>query len=391
MAVTMTDISRQEAAGFAQEVVRCVGEHMYGMDDVIRLCLVALYSDGHVLLEGNPGLGKTALVNTLGKVLCLDFGRIQFTPDLMPIDIIGTMMPAPADNGQIRFKFEPGPVFTTLLLADEINRATPKTQSALLEVMQERRVTVTGQTYRIAPRRQFGTNGQSDLRMPFMVLATQNPIDHEGTYDLPEAQSDRFMFKVLMPMPDDGTLRRIMTKVTDGGEEDAQLDRLFTGEEQAIMFFHKMRRAIAAMPVAPMVEDHIVQLVLAHTEHAASRKTRLDSPVSLLEYGLGPRTAIALRFGVKAWTLFFADTRVQQANVEALAKVIFPVLRHRVKLRYEWMEEYAARYPAATRERLMDRYLYDLCLATLPRGRDADSYRRGFSGKLQEVMSIGGY
>ncbi|MCB0128566.1 MAG: AAA family ATPase, partial [Caldilineaceae bacterium] len=177
----MTGMNPKEFAGTALTIVQ---EDMKDLDEVVRLCFVALYTNGHVLLEGNPGLGKTALVRALGDTLGFAKGRIQFTPDLMPADITGTYIPIPRD-GLMTLEFRPGPINTSLLLADEINRATPKTQSAMLEAMAEKQVTVLGESRK--------------LPVPFMVLATQNPIDHEGTYTLPEAQSDRFMFKLLMP------------------------------------------------------------------------------------------------------------------------------------------------------------------------------------------------
>ena len=187
-------------------VIDAVGEELYGLETVIKLSLAALLSGGHVLLEGNPGLGKTELVKRLAQVLNLKAGRIQFTPDLMPADITGTLMPT--GNGGLRF--QSGPIFTSLLLADEINRATPKTQSAMLEAMAEKKVTVLGEAHA--------------LPSPFVVLATQNPIDHEGTYNLPAAQADRFMFKVRMPVPDGPTVKRIVRKRAGAGAPGPQAE-----------------------------------------------------------------------------------------------------------------------------------------------------------------------
>src|ERR1700752_998529 len=187
-------------------IIDAVGEELYGVVTVIKLSLAALLSGGHVLLEGNPGLGKTELVKRLARVLNLRAGRIQFTPDLMPADITGTLMPS--GNGGRRF--HSCPRFTSLLLADEINRATPKTQSAMLEAMAEKKVTVLGEEHA--------------LPSPFVVLATQNPIDHEGTYNLPAAQADRFMFKVRMPVPDGPTLKRIVRKRSGAGAPSPQSD-----------------------------------------------------------------------------------------------------------------------------------------------------------------------
>ena len=187
-------------------VIDAVAEELYGVETVIKLSLAALLSGGHVLLEGNPGLGKTELVKRLARVMNLKAGRIQFTPDLMPADITGTLMPT--GNGGLRF--QSGPIFTSLLLADEINRATPKTQSAMLEAMAEKKVTVLGEEHA--------------LPSPFVVLATQNPIDHEGTYNLPAAQADRFMFKVRMPVPDGPTVKRIVRKRAGAGAPDPESD-----------------------------------------------------------------------------------------------------------------------------------------------------------------------
>ena len=189
---------------FADSILQEAGQKMFGVADVVRLCLIALYTNGHILLEGNPGLGKTELVKTLSNILTLPYRRIQFTPDLMPADITGTLGPS-KDNPR-ELTFQPGPIFTSLLLADEINRATPKTQAAMLEAMAERQVTVVGETHMLGQydfKPFLGQDGNPiapNAKRPFMVMATQNPIDHEGTFDLPEAQADRFMFKILMPI-----------------------------------------------------------------------------------------------------------------------------------------------------------------------------------------------
>src|ERR1041384_948191 len=197
-------------------VVKAVGEELYGLETVIRLSLAALFGGGHVLLEGNPGLGKTELVKRLARVMNLKAGRIQFTPDLMPADITGTLMPT--GNGGLRF--QSGPIFTSLLLADEINRATPKTQSAMLGAMAEKKVTVLGEAHA--------------LPSPFVVLATQNPIDHEGTYNLPAAQADRFMFKVRMPVPDGATLKRILRKRAGAGAPEPEASAESGGSTPAL-------------------------------------------------------------------------------------------------------------------------------------------------------------
>src|SRR5262245_37398855 len=237
-------------------VIDAVAEELYGVETVIKLSLAALLSGGHVLLEGNPGLGKTELVKRLAQVMNLKAGRIQFTPDLMPADITGTLMPT--GNGGLRF--QSGPIFTSLLLADEINRATPKTQSAMLEAMAEKKVTVLGEEH--------------TLPTPFVVLATQNPIDHEGTYNLPAAQADRFMFKVRMPVPDGVTLKRILRKRAGAVAPDPQSGALAEtpsngkfdlpsdgrAAEQLVREIAQVVRSIAPLPA---VEAHVTNLYLA--------------------------------------------------------------------------------------------------------------------------------
>src|SRR2546421_6368347 len=211
-----------------------LGRVMVGQREVIRLVLMAMIAGGHVLLEGVPGLGKTMLVRSLGGVLHLEFARVQFTPDLMPADVTGTHIVSEDETGRRRFEFQPGPLFTNLLLADEINRAAPKTQSPPLEAMQERQVTVGDRT--------------RPLPAPFFVLATQNPIELEGTYPLPEAQLDRFFFKLLVPFPDAGDLAEIARRTT--GTEEADLQAVASGEDLA-----GMARLAREVPVAESVMD----------------------------------------------------------------------------------------------------------------------------------------
>ncbi len=238
-------------------VIDAVAEELYGLETVIKLSLAALLSGGHVLLEGNPGLGKTELVKRLAQVMNLKAGRIQFTPDLMPADITGTLMPT--GNGGLRF--QSGPIFTSLLLADEINRATPKTQSAMLEAMAEKKVTVLGEEHA--------------LPSPFVVLATQNPIDHEGTYNLPAAQADRFMFKVRMPVPDGPTVKRIVHKRAGAGAPDPESASAngskadpksydLPGDPRAAeSLVREISQVIRAIAPLPAVEAHVTNLFLA--------------------------------------------------------------------------------------------------------------------------------
>ncbi|MCB0071366.1 MAG: AAA family ATPase, partial [Caldilineaceae bacterium] len=219
-----------------------------GQDDAFELLTIALFTGGHVLLEGVPGLGKTLLVRTLSQALQLDYNRIQFTPDLMPADILGTTIIVQGEDGQREFAFRKGPVFTQVLLADEINRATPKTQSAMLEAMQEGSVTVGGQHHRLA--------------QPFIVLATQNPLEMEGTYPLPEAQLDRFLFKIHVPFPTLEELSEVIDRTT--GTQARTVSPVLSGDELL-----KLREVVRAVPVAEPVKRYGLRLVLATHPDAA--------------------------------------------------------------------------------------------------------------------------
>jgi len=376
---------------FAAATLTIVKEEMKDLDEVVRLCIVALYTNGHVLLEGNPGLGKTALVKTLGSTLQFEFGRIQFTPDLMPADITGTLMPV-LKAGVQELAFTKGPIFTSLLLADEINRATPKTQSAMLEAMAEKQVTVLGE--------------RRELPKPFMVMATQNPIDHEGTYTLPEAQSDRFMFKILMPTPFGKTLRAIIEK------EAGRLSTTTQGQSTALsMPNHEVKKEeikrsaleryqtyvedIRARQPIPSLEDHIVNILLASNRQfdeldalgkldpGQKRKVKELSD-TYFSYGLGPRVAKDLMLGAKAWSFFFADANNEQADGADLARVVLPALRHRLKLRYNWMETYRpkARPDEYNEAVLLDEFIADFCVMTAPK---ANSYQYSFQQALDQV------
>ncbi|HSR52666.1 MAG TPA: AAA family ATPase [Acidobacteriota bacterium] len=348
---------------FASTVLESVGRRMFGLEEVTRLCLCALYSGGHVLLEGNPGLGKTDLIKNLGRLLALPFGRIQFTPDLMPADITGTLMPGA--DGQLAFR--PGPVFTSLLLADEINRATPKTQSAMLEAMAEKQVTVLGE--------------KRLLERPFMVLATQNPIDMEGTYNLPEAQADRFMFKILMPVPHGDVLRRIVGKragrnaageiIVPLGEPDEERPTALPQDlEDSRRKYQELRRLIHEILPLPAVEEHISNLFLASNSRLSetsgldkSQVERLGRLGQLLLYGLGPRAGIDLMRGAKAYALLFRPGSEAAEGID-LVKVAAPALRHRVLLDLDWDERYRGMThnpegrESALRERLLGDFFY---------------------------------
>jgi MoxR-like ATPase len=282
-----------------------------GQNDVVRHALVSILAGGHVLLEGVPGLGKTMLIRTLGQALDLKFSRIQFTPDMMPADIIGTEILSD-DNGKREFRFREGPLFSNLVLADEINRATPKTQSALLEAMQEASVTVAQKTYK--------------LDQPFFVMATQNPLEMEGTYPLPEAQLDRFFFKVNVDLPNVGDMTEILDRTT--GKESPSAGRAATGAQ--IM---QMRELARAVPIASHVKEYIASLILA---------THPDGPqTSLLvkkyvRYGSSPRGGQALVLGAKVTALLAGRYNVAFEDVHAVAPA---ALRHRLLLNFDGQAE----------------------------------------------------
>lgn len=280
-----------------------------GNDEVIEGVLAALFAGGHVLLEGVPGLGKTMLVRTLGEVLDLPFNRIQFTPDLMPADIVGTnVVQEDPETGRRGLQFEEGPIFTSLVLADEINRATPKTQSAMLECMQEKQVTVSGKRY--------------TLSAPFFVMATQNPLEMEGTYPLPEAQLDRFLFKLMVPFPGRNELATILDRTTR---------RQFPTVEKVIDRDQVLRWMdfIRGVEVAGHVQDYAVRLVLAtHPESEfATEQVR-----KYVRYGSSPRGAQGLILGGKIKALRAGRANLAFADVAAM---VLPVLRHRIMLNFE--------------------------------------------------------
>jgi MoxR-like ATPase len=291
---------------------REVGKVIVGLSEIVDDTLTALIAGGHVLLEGVPGLGKTLLVRTLADCLSLKFQRIQFTPDLMPADLIGTNVMLETPEGGRRFEFQRGPVFANLLLADEINRATPKTQSALLEAMQERSVTVAGTTHRLAP--------------PFFVLATQNPLEMEGTYPLPEAQLDRFFFKLLVKFPSAAELETILDRTTEAIEPHAQ--PIFDG--QRIVELSQLARQI---PIADDLRRYGVALILAtHPENPlASDKTR-----RFVRYGSSPRGAQALILAAKIRAILDHRYHVSREDMRACAHA---ALRHRLILNFEGQAE----------------------------------------------------
>jgi MoxR-like ATPase len=285
-----------------------IAKVIVGQQEVVEAVLVAVIAGGHVLLEGVPGLGKTLLVRTLARSLQLKFNRIQFTPDLMPADIVGTNIVMEDPAGGRFFKFQPGPVFANVVLADEINRATPKTQSALLEAMQEHSVTVAGVINR--------------LEEPFFVLATQNPIEMEGTYPLPEAQLDRFLFKVLVAAPSLSELGSIVERTT--GVEEAQAEPVLSGED-----LREMQRLARAVPIAGHVKEYGLRVVLATHPNGDDAP---DTVRRFVRFGSSPRGAQALVLAAKIRALLEGRFNVAFEDVD---RVSFPALRHRILLNFE--------------------------------------------------------
>ncbi|HLG14561.1 MAG TPA: MoxR family ATPase [Blastocatellia bacterium] len=279
-----------------------------GQQEVVEGTLLALMAGGHVLLEGVPGLGKTLLVRTLAESMGLDFARVQFTPDLMPADIVGTNIIVEGEGGEKMFRFQRGPVFTNLLLADEVNRATPKTQSALLEAMQERQVTVGGTTYK--------------LEGVFFVMATQNPIEMEGTYPLPEAQLDRFIYKLVIEYPSREELIEVLRRTTI--EEVPHAQRVLSPEDLA-----EMQTLVREVIIAPHVEELAAQLLL---KTHPSNDEAVDSVRKYVRYGASPRGAQAMVLTAKARALLSGRYNVSTGDIVAVAR---PSLRHRIILNFE--------------------------------------------------------
>ena len=289
-----------------------IGRVIVGHDDIVHGVLTCLFVGGHCLLEGVPGLGKTLLIRTLATTLSLDFKRIQFTPDLMPADILGTNLVLETPDGKRIFEFQKGPIFTQICLADEINRATPKTQSAMLETMQEGTVTVGGTRY--------------ELDQPFFVMATQNPIEQEGTYPLPEAQLDRFLFKLVVGYSTREDLAQIVDRTTRGVKIEP--DKVMDGEE-----IRKWQQLIREVILADHVQDYIVRLTLA---------THPQGPYALpvtnqyLRWGSSPRGAQSLALAAKTRSLLEGRFNV---SFEDVRRVYLPAMRHRVILNFEAQAE----------------------------------------------------
>jgi MoxR-like ATPase len=300
-------ITPETFAERAQAIEREVGRVIVGQRDLVRQTLTGLLANSHVLLEGVPGLGKTMLVRTIADVIDCSFNRIQFTPDLMPADITGTNILI-EEGGSRVFRFQPGPIFANLVLADEINRATPKTQSSLLEAMQEHQVTVARQRFPLDP--------------PFFVLATQNPLEMEGTYPLPEAQLDRFLFKVMVPFPSEADLVTIMDRTT--GAESVSAGKVATAAE--IVEMQKLARTV---PIAPHITAYAVS-VLSATHPDQPRAPELVR--EYVRYGGSPRGAQALVTAGKIFALLDGRFNVSVDDIRAAA---LPALRHRIILNFE--------------------------------------------------------
>ncbi len=295
-----------------QQIEEEVGRVIVGNRDVVRRTVSAIFAGGHVLLEGVPGLGKTLLVKSIANTLGLAFKRIQFTPDLMPSDITGTQVLTEDDSGKRRFVFKPGPIFANVVLADEINRATPKTQSALLEAMEEKQITVLDETHRLAP--------------PFFVLATQNPVELEGTYPLPEAQLDRFLVKLLVEPPSSHDLKEVLSRTT--GTQIPEAQSIFRNVD-ATARIEAMKRLVRHVVVSPPMYEILVRMIAALTpqNQYATEKTK-----KYVRFGPGPRGAQAIIMSAKVSALLEGRINI---SFEDIKGVIATCLRHRLILNFQ--------------------------------------------------------
>ena len=312
-----------------------IGKVIVGQKTIVNGTVNALFANGHVLLEGVPGLGKTLLVRTLSQVLDLSFNRIQFTPDLMPADVIGTNMVHETSDGKRAFEFQHGPIFSNLILADEINRATPKTQSAMLEAMQEGSVTAGGKIRK--------------LDSPFFVLATQNPIDQEGTYPLPEAQLDRFFYKLLVGYPSADELSEVIARTTE--ENQVQVNKVVDGHALS-----ELQLMVKQVPVASHVKDYAIRLVLASHPNT---ETALEITNKFLRFGSSPRGAQSLLLGAKVRALTEGRFNVSFDDIHAVA---LPALRHRLIVNFE-----------AEAEGITTDHILDKILSEVPRDSKASN------------------
>jgi len=308
----LPEMKLEEFSAIARKIEAEVGKVIVGQDEVVRATIICILAGRHALLEGVPGLGKTMLIRTLADVLEMNFNRIQFTPDLMPADIVGTDILEETEDGHREFRFQPGPIFANLVLADEINRATPKTQSAMLEAMQEKTVTVAGRRY--------------ELEKPFFVLATQNPLDMEGTYPLPEAQLDRFLFKVDVKFPTVDELVTILDRTT--GTETPEATSVANSQQVL-----QMGQLALSTPIASHVSEYVARIIVATHPESTEATEMVRQYVSV---GASPRGAQALIIGAKVNALLDGRFNVAFDDVKAIAK---SALRHRTLLNFEGQAE----------------------------------------------------
>lgn len=312
MSTVAVDIAVKDFNNIFNKLITEIKKAIVGQDETIRLVATALFAGGHVLLEGSPGVGKTLLVRTLSQALQLEFHRIQFTSDLMPSDIAGTQIILEDESGKRQFQFRKGPVFTQLLLADEINRAGPKTQSALLEAMEEKQVTILGQTH-ILPK-------------PFFVLATQNPIELEGTYPLPEAQLDRFLFKILVPSPDAKELKEVLVRTT--GDIKPLIQPILAPDE-AVNRILQMQNIVRKVVVSSTVQDFLVGIIFSLNPENSLAPNKIRQYV---RFSPGPRGAQAILLAAKVRALLSERMNVSTDDIKA---VLLPTLRHRMILQFQ--------------------------------------------------------
>ncbi len=306
MSTTETEPAVTHFTETFSKIRTAVSTFIVGQQDIIDDVLIAICCGGHVLLEGVPGLGKTSLINTLAQAIDVDFKRIQFTPDLLPSDVVGTQILMDR-GGQRELVFQPGPVFCNMLLADEINRATPKTQSALLETMQEKRVTVANQTH--------------TLSLPFFVMATQNPIENDGTYPLPEAQLDRFFFKLQVGLPSHAEFSQILDRT--GGNSRPHVKAVAHGAD-----IIKMGETLRDVPCAPEVQDYLVKVVRGtHPGEGAAKSIN-----TFVRHGASPRAGQAMLAAARARALLDGRYHVAREDIDSVA---LPALRHRLILSFE--------------------------------------------------------